>query len=351
MRSRGIESPERKIGPGWPCFVIAEAGVNHNGDLALARQMVDVASQCGADAIKFQTFKAERLVTSQAPKARYQAAATGRDETQLEMLRRLELDFDSYPRLLEDCRSRALTFMSTPFDSESADFLDQLGMTIFKIASGEITNLPFLKHVAGKGKPMILSTGMSTLGEVDQAVQTIRGAGNEFLAVLQCTSEYPAAPQTINLRAMTTMAQAFAIPVGFSDHSEGIEIALAAAALGANIIEKHFTLDKNLPGPDHRASLEPEDLAKLVAGIRKVEAALGHGRKEPADGEMSTAAVVRKSLASQVDIPCGTILAQDHITTLRPGTGLPPSMLAYVLGRKAKVAIPAGRLLSLDMLE
>ena len=346
-----LEFGDRKIGAGYPCFVIAEAGVNHNGNLDMAREMVRVAARAGADAVKFQTFKAERLTTAQAPKAAYQQVSSGDDETQLQMLRKLELNADDFKALRQACLEHDVLFMSTPFDEESADLLDSLGMDIFKIASGEITNLPFLEHVASKQKPMILSTGMSYLDEVDMAVRTIRATGNHQLALLHCTSTYPANPADVNLRAMQTMAQAFQVPVGFSDHTTGIDIPLAAVAMGACIIEKHFTLDTLLPGPDHQASLEPKKLEELVRGIRRVESALGSGRKEPVEGEVETAAVARKSIVARHNIQAGATLTANEVVMMRPGTGLPSIMLSYVIGRVARRDIPSGTLISFEMVE
>lgn len=345
-----IDIAGHKVGVGRSCFIVAEAGVNHNGSLEMARRLVDVAVRAGVNAVKFQTFKAERLVTGDAPKAKYQMETTGAVESQYEMLRRLELSSETHRNLMAYCQQQGLLFMSTPFDEESADFLAGLGMVVFKIPSGEITNLPFLAHVARKGKPMIVSTGMANLGEVEAAVKTIENAGNQDLVLLHCVSYYPADPADVNLYAMRTMATAFGVPVGYSDHTLGIEVALAAVALGACVIEKHFTLDRSLPGPDHRASLEPDELAALVQGIRTVEAALGHGRKEPAISEMDTAAVARKSLVAARDIPAGTALSEELIAVKRPGTGLPPAMRPYLVGRAVRVSIPAGALLKLEML-
>src|SRR5574341_1088394 len=345
-----IRLSSRVIGHGYPCFVVAEAGVNHNGDLKLARQLVDMAVESRADAVKFQTFRAERLVTPLAPKANYQQETTGASESQFEMLRRLELSNEAHRELMSYCQQRGILFMSTPFDEESADFLDGLGMVVFKIPSGELTNLPLLAHVARKGKPMIVSTGMSTLSEVKTAVHAIGKAGNRDLVLLQCVSSYPASPADANLRAMQTMATEFNVPVGYSDHTSGIEVALAAVALGACVIEKHFTLDRTLPGPDQRASLEPDELATMIRGIRVVEAALGHGRKEPATSEVNTAAVARKSLVAARDIPAGATLTEELIAIKRPGIGLPPTMRRHILGLRAKQDIPAGALLTLEML-
>jgi N,N'-diacetyllegionaminate synthase len=347
---RPFEIAGRPIGPAQPCFIIAEAGVNHNGDPDMARRLVDAAVEAGADAVKFQTFVAEELVAPSARKAAYQLEDTDASESQLEMLKHLTLPHEDFTHLHNHCRERDILFMSTPFDGESADFLEQLGVPAYKIPSGEITNLPFLEHVARKGKPMIVSTGMAWLGEVEAAVRAIKGAGDPPLALLHCVSNYPAAPGEVNLRAMHTMEASFGLPVGYSDHTPGVEVALAAAALGACILEKHFTLDRTLPGPDHRASLEPEELASLVRGIRTVEASLGHGRKEPAASEADTAAVARRSLVAAQDIPAGTPITEAMIAVRRPGTGLPPAFRSYLIGRTAREFIPAGSVLTLEQL-
>lgn len=339
----------RQIGSGQPCFIIAEAGVNHNGDPELARQLIDVAKTAGADAVKFQLFRADRLASAAAPKAGYQVRTTGGGESQLEMLRRLELPLEAHRALWDYCRARGMLFLSSPFDEDSADWLDALGVAAFKIPSGELTNLPFLAHVARKGKSLIVSTGMATLAEVEAAVRTIDAAGNRDVVLLHCVSNYPANPAEANLRAMQTMAEAFGLPVGYSDHTPGIEVALAAVALGACVIEKHFTLDRTLPGPDHRVSLEPQELVALVRGIRTVEAALGHGRKEPAPSEADTAAVARKSLVAAKDIAKGSTVTADSIAIKRPGTGLPPAVLDHLLGRTAIREIPADTLLTMEM--
>ena len=345
-----VNVPPYKIGPNQTTFIMAEAGVNHNGMLEMARQLVEVAVQAGANAVKFQTFKAERVVSPQAPKAAYQLETTDEAESQLDMVKRLELSFDAFRELFAYCQQQGILFMSTPFDEDSADFLADLGVPAFKIPSGEITNLSFLAHVARKGKPMIVSTGMAYLDEVRTAVSTIEKTGNRDLVLLHCVSNYPANPADANLRAMITMAEAFDMPVGYSDHTLGIEVSLAAVALGACVIEKHFTLDRKLSGPDHQASLEPDELAALVRGVRKVEEALGHGRKEPAARELEIAAVARRSLVAAQDIPVGSTLTEGLIAIRRPGTGLPPAMLDQVVGRKVKRHIPAGTLLRLDML-
>jgi N-acetylneuraminate synthase/N,N'-diacetyllegionaminate synthase len=340
----------QRIGMGAPCFVIAEAGVNHNGELEMARQLIDAATAAGASAVKFQTFKAERLVTLDAPKAGYQKLVTRAAESQYEMLRRLELSSGAHRELMAYCRSRGLLFMSTPFDEESADFLDELGVALFKLPSGEVTNLPFLAHVARKSKPMIVSTGMADLNEVAAAVRTIEDEGLRELVLLHCVSSYPAEAKDINLRAMLAMNVAFGVPVGYSDHASGAEVALAAVALGACVIEKHLTLDRNLPGPDHQASLEPAELKALVTGIRTVEAALGDGVKRPAASEFDTAQVARKSLVAARDIPAGTTLTGDLIAIMRPGTGLAPSMRSQLIGRTVRVGMPKGTLFDLEKL-
>jgi N-acetylneuraminate synthase len=335
----------RVIGPGAPCFVIAEAGVNHNGDLELALQLVAAAARAGADAVKFQTFRTEDLVTLDAPKAAYQRATTDAAESQFALLKKLELTPAAQRAIQAACDQHRILFLSTPFEAASADLLDALGIAAFKIPSGELTNLPFLAHVARKGKPIILSTGMATLEEVEAAVQAVRRAGPAALVLLHCVSQYPAAPANANLRAMRTMADAFGVPVGFSDHTLGLEVALAAVALGACVLEKHFTLDRALPGPDHRASLEPGELSALVQGIRTVESALGDGRKAPAASEADTALAARKSLVAAVDIPAGATLTPDMIVIKRPGSGLPPGALDSLLGRVARQRIAGGALL------
>ena len=348
---RKIKIGDRTIGHGCPCFVIAEAGVNHNGNLDMSFQLVDAAVNAGADAVKFQTFTAERIVTRDAPKAAYQKETTGSNESQLQMLKKLELSPQDHRRLQACCEKQGIIFLSTAFDEKSADFLEELDMPAFKVPSGEITNLPFLKHVAQKGKPLIVSTGMSSLEEVKSAVAVIRKTGNRDLVLLHCVSAYPADAADANLRAMQTLSTAFGVPVGYSDHTLGIEVSLAAVAIGACVIEKHFTLDCTLPGPDHRASLEPGELSVLVRGVRTVEVALGHGRKEPALSEADTAAVARKSIVTACDIPAGTRVTRKLIVMKSPGTGLPSSLLGKVIGRIAIKDIPADTLLSFDLLD
>lgn len=346
-----IRIGSRDVGPGAPCFVIAEAGVNHNGDVGQAKRLIDVAAASGADAVKFQTFIADKLTSATAPKAAYQRATTGADESQLEMVRRVELPFEAFRELQGHARDAGILFLSTPFDAESADFLVSMDIPALKVPSGEITNTPFLEHLARTRKPLIVSTGMADLDEVGTAVEVIRKAGGNEVVLLHCVSNYPASAASVNLRAMQTMESRFQLPVGYSDHTLGFEVALAAAALGACVIEKHFTLSRDLPGPDHKASLEPPELKALVSGIHNVQTALGDGVKQPAEEERDTRAVARRSLVAARDLAPGTVLARDAITILRPGTGLPPSQFENVIGRKARIAIAAGTPLTADMLD
>ena len=345
-----IRIGSKLVGPGQRCFIIAEAGVNHNGDVARAKALIDAAAESGADAVKFQTFRADRLAAPTAPKAPYQLQTTSREESQLGMLRRLELSEDAHRALMAHCQTRGILFLSTPFDAESADLLERLSVPAFKIASGEATNLPLLAHVAGKGRPMIVSTGMSTMAEVEAAVGAIRRVSGQGLVLLHCVSRYPADPADANLRAMRTMAEAFDVPVGYSDHTPGLTVAVAAVALGACVVEKHVTLDRELPGPDHCSSLEPKELTSLVREIRIAESSFGHGRKEPASSEAEIAAVARKSLVAARTIPAGSRLTEEAIAIKRPGTGLPPAMLGQLIGRTALQEIPEGTVLTQEMI-
>src|ERR1700674_614875 len=346
----GADIGGRLVGPGHPCFVIAEAGVNHNGDLDLGRKLVRAAADAGADAVKFQTFSADRLVTASAPKAAYQAARTDPAETQQNMLRHLELGAAEHRELIKECERRNILFLSSAFDEESADLLDDLGVVAFKVPSGEITNLPYVRHLAKKGRCLIVSTGMSDMDEVSAAVSAIRETAAVPIVLLHCVSLYPAPAAGSNLRAMDAMRSAFGVPVGYSDHTEGVAVALAAVALGADMIEKHLTLDRTLPGPDHAASLEPGELRTLVMGIRDVEAARSDGVKRPLPEEAETAAVARKSLVAAVDIPAGTVIGREMLSVKRPGTGLPPGRLDSVVGRQARTAITAGSVITAEML-
>lgn len=320
-------------------FVIAEAGVNHNGSLQMAMKMVDAALQTGADAVKFQTFRTEDLTTHLAGRATYQKKNLGENGNQYEMLKRLELTFEDFSRLNSYCAERGIQFLSTPFEEESARFLlQELKMERVKVPSGEITNLPFLKFLARYRRPMILSTGMSDLSEVQEAIAAIRKAWAEAsLCLLHCTSNYPCPPAEVNLRAMTTMREKFRLPVGYSDHTDGFEAAVAAVTLGAEVIEKHFTLDRKLPGPDHRCSLEPIELKNYIQSIRSVEQALGAGEKRPAASELEIRRHIRKSLVMKRDRPCGWTLSPDDLVAKRPGTGIAPSHLEQLIGQRLRV--------------
>ena len=331
-------------------LIIAEAGVNHNGSLDLAFQLIDAAKSAGADAVKFQTFRADALAARSAHKAAYQGRTTSRDESQLEMLRRLELDETAHRRLIAYCESVDIRFLSSPFDHESVDLLAAMNLPIFKVPSGEITNHPFLRHVASKSKPIILSTGMCTLDEVKEAVGVLRGAGASDLTVLHCVTEYPTPYGQVNLRAMLTLKEALGLPVGYSDHTPGIEIPVAAVALGAVVIEKHFTLDRSLPGPDHAASLEPDKLAQMVTSIRHVEESLGDGVKAPAPCEIPNISVARKSVVAARAMSAGHTLQESDLAIKRPGNGLAPKTLPDLVGRTLRVAIGEDELVRWDQL-
>ncbi len=319
-------------------LIIAEAGVNHNGDLALARKLIDVAAEAGADLVKFQTFSADRLVTRTAAKADYQTMTTDSKESQHEMLRRLELTTEMHKELIAHCAARGIGFFSTGFDIESVDLLVELGQDRFKIPSGEITNLPYLRHIGRMGKPVILSTGMAEMDEIQAAIDALEEAGTSRanVTVLHCTTEYPTPMAEVNLRAMLSIQKAFGVEVGYSDHTRGIEVAIAAVALGASVIEKHFTLDRNLPGPDHKASLEPEELKAMVAGIRNIEIALGDGIKRLTPSEAGNRPLARKSLVARLPIKAGEILSSLNVTTKRPGTGISPMRWGEMIGKPAK---------------
>jgi N,N'-diacetyllegionaminate synthase len=318
-------------------LIIAEAGVNHNGDLNLAYKLVDAAAEAGADWVKFQTFSADRLVTIHAGKADYQNLTTGEGESQYEMIRKLELNRDAHEKLTAHCKLRGIQFFSTGFDLESIDFLVELGLGYFKIPSGEITNLPYLRHVGQYGKPIILSTGMANMDEIKVALGILEQAGTprECISVLHCNTEYPTPMADVNLRAMLAIRDQFEVPVGYSDHTLGIEVAIAAVALGATVIEKHFTLDRNLPGPDHKASLEPDEFRAMVSAIRNIETAMGDGIKQPSPSELKNIPVVRKSLVATCRIQKGEKFSENNLTVKRPGTGLSPMRWDEVLGLKA----------------
>ena len=320
-----------------PVFIIAEAGVNHNGDLELAKQLVDVAAEAGADAVKFQTFKAENLVSQNAPKAAYQKQTTATDESQFTMIKKLELDLNAHKILISHCQQRNIMFLSSPFDLDSIDLLNELEMKIFKIPSGEITNLPYLRKIGGLGKNVILSTGISTINEIEEAIQILYSAGlkKEQLTLLHCNTEYPTPMFDVNLYAMQTISDSFGTSVGYSDHTLGIEIPIAAVALGAKVIEKHITLDNNMPGPDHRASLEPQQLKAMVSAIRNLEQAMGDGIKQPSQSEIKNRSFIRKSIVAKQLIKQGEILSKENLTVKRPGTGISPIEWDYVIDTAA----------------
>ncbi len=349
--SNKVSIGDRLVGEGEPCFVIAEAGVNHNGDVALAKKLIDAAADAGADAVKFQIFKAEEVATELANKAKYQKETTGVDESQIDMLKRLELTENDFTELSDYARNKGLIFLATPFDKRSVDLLDELGVTAFKIASGEITNLPLLRHIARKNKPVILSTGMSTLDEIGEALEIIRQQKLIEIILLHCVSCYPASIEDMNLRAMQTLKLTFGLPVGLSDHTTGVTIPVAAAALGASIIEKHFTLDKKLSGPDHRASLEPEELRQMVQAIRDVEKALGNGLKKPTPGEKENRKVARRSIVAKVDIPRGIRIEEDMLEVKRPGDGMEPKYLEEVSKKRARVGFKKDEIITWKKLD
>lgn len=314
------------------CFIIAEAGVNHNGSIDTAKKLVKVAKQIGADAVKFQTFKAENLVTEHAKKAEYQITDS-EDDSQYNMLKKLELSSDEFKEIARYASEEDIVFLSSPFDNESVDLLDKIGVPIFKVASGEITNFPLLEAISRKHKPVILSTGMSTLGEIEEALNLMEKY-NDDIILMHCLTSYPAKIEDANLNVINTLQTAFKKPVGFSDHTLGTEMSVAAVALGSCVIEKHFTIDKNLPGPDHKASLEPHEFAEMVKSIRNVEKSMGNGIKKPTNDEIKIKNLVRKSIVAKKDIPEGTSLSEEFIDIKRPGTGIQPKHLNKLIGRK-----------------
>ncbi len=316
-------------------FVIAEAGVNHNGDIEIAKQLIDAASEAGADAVKFQTFQADSLVCRTAKKAEYQLETTDRTETQYDMLKKLELTPQMHRELIEHCLKRNIMFLSTPFDLESIKLLSELGMQIYKIPSGEITNLPYLREIAKQQKKIILSTGMSSMDEVKAAVNVLKNNGTEDITLLHCNTQYPTPISDVNLLAMVKMREETGLPVGYSDHTQGIEVPIAAAALGAEVIEKHFTLDRKMEGPDHKASLEPQELMQMVVGIRKIESALGSKIKQVSESEMPNVAIVRKSIVAAANIKRGEKYTEKNLTTKRPATGISPMLWDEVIGKTA----------------
>jgi sialic acid synthase SpsE len=339
----------RPVGPGHPTYVIAEAGANHNRDLGVARELIDVAAAAGADAVKFQTYSGKTIYSSKTPKFKYLAPVT--DKSPTELLEDISLPREWQPELAAYARSRGIEFMSTPFDHAAVRELDALDVPALKVASFEIVDLTLVRAAAATGRPLLISTGMAVLGEIEDALNAAREAGAPAVGLMQCTSVYPAPPETINLRAMATMERAFGVPVGLSDHSLGIAVPIAAAALGAAFVEKHYTLSREMPGPDHPFALEPDELRAMVAGIREAQAALGHGRKEgPTPEEREEMFTLgRRSLIATRDLPAGTVLEPDMITVKRPGYGIAPKFMELVVGRPLKVDVEEDEILTWDM--
>lgn len=346
-----IEFGKFVVGSESPAFIIAEVGVNHNGDLNLAKDLISKAAECGADCVKFQTFKAERVVVADAPKAHYQLKTTDAGESQLEMLRKLELDKGFYKEVLKCCEREGVFFMSTPYNEEDLEFLEDLGVEAYKLASIHAAEPSFAAHVASTGKPLILSTGMATLGEIDQALRAIRATGNDQVVLLQCTTNYPSNAEDTNLLAMQSMRDVFGVLAGYSDHTVGDIACIASIALGARVIEKHFTLDKTLPGPDHTSSSEPEEFRSLVEKVRLTEKCLGSSYKHPTDIEIKNSVGMRRSIVAKKEIVAGTELKNEHLTFKRPGTGLSPALLRQILGRKIRKEIAADQLIDWSDLE
>ena len=318
-------------------IIIAEAGVNHNGSIELAEKLIDVAAEAGSDFVKFQTFKAETLLTQTADKAEYQKEITYADESQFEMIKKMELDRNAHDTLIEYCKQKDIQFLSTAFDRDSIDLLDELNIPLFKIPSGEITNLPYLRHIGKMGKPIIMSTGMSTLDEVHNALNILieSGAEKEQITILHCNTEYPTPMKDVNLKAMLTIKDELGVNIGYSDHTLGIEVPIAAVAMGATVIEKHFTLDRTLPGPDHAASLEPNELKDMVNAIRNIEKAMGNGIKKPSPSEIKNMPITRKSIVAKKIIIKGEKFTEENLIVKRPGTGISPMDWENVVGSLA----------------
>lgn len=351
MSNKIISIGNRKIGKGYPCFIIAEAGVNHDGELTKALKMIDIAVVAKADAVKFQTFTGDTLASKDAMLATYhKKGSISKNETLKELLYRLELSEKDHKEIFQYAKKKGLHVFSTPFDERSADFLVELGVDLFKIASFSLTNYPLLEHIAKKNLPMIMSTGLHTLGEIELAVNVIKSTGNKNLALLQCTSHYPSEPKDANLKVMKTLSSAFDVPIGYSDHTIGINISLASVALGANIVEKHFTFNTESFGVDHDASIGPDELAKMVKEIREIEESLGTTVKLIPEIEKEIQRVHRPSLVSKIDIPKGTIITRDMLVIKKPGTGIHPRDIEWVIGRKTKQNIEADRLIRKDFL-
>ncbi|MHA1423764.1 MAG: N-acetylneuraminate synthase [Candidatus Thorarchaeota archaeon] len=340
---------DRKVGDGKPCFIIAEVGVNHNGDVQLAKKMIDAAKDAGADAVKFQTFKSEGVATTTTSMADYQETNIGKSDSQIKMLRELELDYECFIELKEYCDEKSILFLSTAHSFDAIDFLDSI-VPAHKISSGDITNIPSIEKIASKGKPIILSTGMATVEEISEALETIRLQGNNQIILLQCVSNYPSKLENQNLRTIVTLRTDFDILTGFSDHTTNNISALVAVSLGACLVEKHFTLDKSLPGPDHKASVEPDELRELIDSIREAESTLGDGIKKPTEEELNNQRIARKSLVASVDIPKGTIITREMIEIKRPETGIRPKRLKEIIGKKSKQNIVEDQVITEEMI-
>lgn len=328
-------------------LVIAEAGVNHNGSIELAKKLIKEAAIAGADVVKFQTFKAETLVSKSAKKANYQKVSTDVEESQFDMLKKLELDYGIHKELMQYSNEQGIKFLSSAFDLESIDLLSELGIDIFKIPSGEITNLPYLRKIAQTGKQIILSTGMSTISDIEAALEVLRQNGATDIIVLHCNTEYPTPMEDVNLLAMNTIQNTFKVRIGYSDHTLGIEVPIAAVALGAEVIEKHFTLDKTMEGPDHKASLEPSELKAMVDAIRNIQSALGDGVKRHSESERKNMPIARKSLVAKANIQAGEIFSEDNLTIKRPGTGLSPMLWDDIIGSIARKNYEADEVITL----
>jgi N-acetylneuraminate synthase/N,N'-diacetyllegionaminate synthase len=346
---RKIKIDCKLVGDGEPVFVVAEAGVNHNGSIVLAKKLVDAAKNAGADAVKFQTFKTEKVVTEYAKKADYQKSA-GSNESQYEMLRKLELKNERFTELFDYAKKKGIIFLSSAFDKESVDLLNNLGVLAFKVASGEITNFPLLRYIAGKKKPIILSTGMSTIHEISEALKIIRKEGVQDIILLHCVTSYPARKEDINLRVIETLRRKFKLPIGFSDHTLGPVVSIAAVALGAVLIEKHFTLDRNLSGPDHSMSMQPNELKEMIAAIHEAKKALGTGVKRLTEDEKKIKKLARRSVVARVSIRKGTIITESMLDTKRPGTGIDPRRMNLIIGKRTRQDIARDELITLKKL-
>lgn len=336
---QSLEIGNRIIDYTGPCYIIAEAGVNHNGNIEMALELVRKAKEIGADCIKFQTFKAESVITKKAPKANYQLEVTDPKESQFEMLKKLELTYEDYIKIIEECKKQNITFLSTPYNEEDADFLNDLGVSGFKIASGQLVELTFLEHVAKFNKPIVLSSGMATLAEVYEAIMTIRATGNNSIAILQCTTNYPSRNENANIRAMISMGESLDVIYGYSDHIEENYACYAAIACGAKIIEKHFTLDRSLPGPDHKASLNVLEFRNLIEGIRKTETAMGSPIKTPSTNEIKNTEGMRRSIVLNSPLKKGEIITEENMVFKRPATGIAPKRKKELIGKLASMDI------------